>query len=90
MMTLQWKQGFYYDGDECVRCGDVTSLSEALQCEEKGILLSTLPLAEGFWRSSDNTTIIRECLYQSACKGGSEISESNDYCAKGYQGPCES
>lgn len=91
------KKGEYYDaaneadGEEerCLMCAELDLGTEGLDCNDPGVLLGTLPLARGYWRSSNATTTIRQCLYDEACEGGSVIQESNDYCAVGYEGPCE-
>lgn len=44
-----------------------------------------LELREGYWRSSNTSLDIFECINQDACVGGS----GPDYCAKGYTGTCE-
>lgn len=73
----------------CLRCADLDLGDEGLECDTPGVLLTTLPLASGYWRASNETTTIRECLNEDACEGGSVIQRSDDYCAVGYQGPCE-
>ena len=70
-------------------CSDV-SLPEGLDCSEPGVLLGTLPVVSGYWRSTNSTTRIRECLYEEACQGGASVAGSDDYCTVGYEGPCES
>ena len=89
------KQDYFFNEfneseDSCESCNELMPFSEALECHEPGIMLANLPLAKGYWRSSNESTIIRQCLFEDACKGGSEIGGSNDYCADGYQGPCKS
>lgn len=89
--TRSARKGKYYDGKQstCIEC-DELDLSEGVECTEKGVLLTTLPLLEGYWRANNASTIIRECLHGSACQGASVIQSSDDYCASGYEGPCKS
>lgn len=46
--------------------------------------LETLELAPGYWRSSSTSRDIKECYETDSCAGGTE-----EYCATGYDGPCE-
>ena len=73
----------------CLRCSDLDLGEEGLECDTPGVLLTTLPLASGYWRASNESTTIRACLSEEACEGGSVIQRSDNYCAVGYQGPCE-
>ncbi|CAM9844184.1 unnamed protein product [Scytosiphon promiscuus] len=57
---------------------------EGSQTTTRGGTLETLEILPGFYRSSENSTDIRECFYEGACQGGQIPGE---YCAKGYGGP---
>lgn len=69
-------------------CSDIDLGDEALDCDLPGVQLETLPVAAGYWRASNSTTVIRECLNDEACTGGSVIQQAEDYCADGYEGAC--
>ncbi|CAM9300041.1 unnamed protein product, partial [Sphacelaria rigidula] len=82
--------GQYWDGQVCLQCANADLHPEGLDCSSSGTLLETLPLIQGYWRSTVDTTIIRECLNAQACLGSREmdrISSVNEYCAVGYTGP---
>eukprot|EP00903_Cladosiphon_okamuranus_P009052 g8654.t1 len=96
------EEGEYYHGNDhdlstadddgsgdglCLKCTDLDLGDEGLECDTPGVLLTTLPLASGHWRASNETTTIRKCLNEDACEGGSVIHRSDDYCAVGYGGP---
>lgn len=50
------------------------------------ITLELLFIEKGFWRVSNTSTIIRACYNEDACEGG--VTGAQDYCRKGYEGPC--
>lgn len=52
-----------------------------------GTTLATLQLAKGYYRTSGESHIVLECYRKDSCVGG--LNASN-YCAAGYEGPCES
>ncbi|CBN75058.1 conserved unknown protein [Ectocarpus siliculosus] len=84
--------GQYWVASEtsCMMCADVALNPEGLSCDSEGTLLETLPLAEGYWRSTETSTNIRECFNDDACIGSEvsqRISSPNDYCDTGYMGP---
>lgn len=51
------------------------------------IVLQTFDVKKGYFRISSESPIVLECFQKDACIGG--INASN-YCAIGYEGPCES
>ncbi|CAN0566941.1 unnamed protein product, partial [Laminaria digitata] len=55
-----------------------------------GATKALLPIQRGYWRSSRESLVVHECLQSEACLGATEVSSSDDYCADGYRGPCES
>ncbi|CAN0122247.1 unnamed protein product, partial [Laminaria digitata] len=55
-----------------------------------GATKALLPIQQGYWRSSRESVLVLECLHSDACVGATEVSSSDDYCADGYTGPCES
>lgn len=56
-------QGSYWSGVECNRCSDVEDNPQGLECDAEGTLLQSLPLAEGYWRASTETTVrVHLCL----------------------------
>lgn len=64
-------------------CADLPKGVKALS---SGTTLSTLDLEEGHYRVSAESHVVIECLNEDACLGGSAAGE---YCARGYEGPCE-
>ncbi|CAM9092872.1 unnamed protein product [Scytosiphon promiscuus] len=92
-------QGEYWRSIEvvCELCADLDLNPQGVECDSEGILLETLPLATGYWRSSHTSTVIRECFNDDACVGSTSaatfgvVSERDlsvdDYCATGYMGP---
>ena len=59
---------------------------EGVDGSSKGVVLESLKLAEGYFRVSTLSHGVLECHQSKACKGGVD---TGDYCAEGYQGPCE-
>ena len=77
------------DGEvTCEQCV-VLSGAEGVDCEDPGATLATLPIREGYWRSSNESLEIHSCLHSDACTGAARVSSSDDYCQEGYTGPCE-
>lgn len=82
----------------CTDCNNCTLYDNATRpkCEEAlehtessggGVMLDTLQVNQGFWRATPMSWEILECYNQDACLGG--ITDSADYCATGYEGPCK-
>lgn len=82
----------FYDNDgagvPCEQCATVDG-DEGVNCNSPGVTLASLPIREGYWRSSRDSLTVHECLHSEACAGATEIANSDDYCAEGYKGPCE-
>ena len=72
----------------CVQCATISG-EEGVDCESPGATKALLPIRPGFWRSSQESLEVYECLHSDACKGATEVSGSDDYCENGYKGPCE-
>ncbi|CAB1103690.1 unnamed protein product [Ectocarpus sp. CCAP 1310/34] len=89
-------QAFEYampvDGDDddndpvCLQCANFDG-AEGLDCESPGATLASLPVREGYWRSSQESLVVHGCLNSDACAGGTQISSSDDYCKDCYEGP---
>lgn len=79
------------DGDDNILCEQCATIEggEGVDCTSAGATLASLPIRQGYWRSDNESLVIRECLHYDACKGTTEITSSNDYCADGYNGPCK-
>ena len=78
------------DGDlSCEQCASIEG-EEGVDFGNPGVTLALLPIREGYWRSNNDSIIVRECLHSGACVGATEVSSSDDYCGDGYKGPCES
>ena len=79
--------------DDCV-CPKGTFLAaDRLLCDniisgveetKDGMSLEFLRLMQGYWRTNEKSTDIRECPVKEACIGGNEI---NQYCRVGHEGP---
>lgn len=50
-------------------------------------MLRTLHVDQGFWRATPMSRNILECYNKEACLGG--LTGSAEFCALGYEGPCE-
>eukprot|EP00903_Cladosiphon_okamuranus_P012166 g11413.t1 len=70
----------------CQPCAAIDG-EEGVDCELPGATLASLPLREGYWRSSRQSEVIHSCLHSEACAGATQVSSSDDYCAEGYKGP---
>eukprot|EP00752_Nemacystus_decipiens_P008150 g7289.t1 len=77
------------DPDSSVLCEQCVTIvgDQGVDCERPGATLHTLPIREGYWRSSPGSLTIHPCLYSEACGGGTKVSSSDDYCREGYRGP---
>lgn len=51
-----------------------------------GTTLASLQLAEGYYRTSNESHVVLECYRKDSCIGGLD---PTTYCATGYEGPCE-
>lgn len=83
-------EGDYGDGsNECFQRSDIQG-AEGVDCEQTGATLASLKIRKGYWRSSNKSLVVHSCGHKEACVGAMQISSSDDYCADGYKGPCES
>ena len=76
-------------GVSCEQCANIVG-AEGVDCDNPGATLASLPIKEGFWRESRESSVIHGCLLEDACGGATKVSSSDDYCRDGYKGPCES
>lgn len=76
-------------GVVCEQCVTIEG-GQGVNCESMGATLVSLPIRQGYWRSSQKSIVVKRCFNSKACKGGTKISSSDDYCKHGYKGPCES
>ena len=74
---------------QCKQCSTIRGY-EGVNCTSPGATRTSLPIQQGFWRSGPESTKVYECLHFDACVGATKVSDSDDYCADGYKGPCES
>ena len=49
--------------------------------------LESLLIEPGYWRATNTSTDILACYNTGACLGG--LTGEQDFCAEGYEGPCE-
>ncbi|GMH49413.1 hypothetical protein TL16_g00510 [Triparma laevis f. inornata] len=70
--------GTFKDGKIC------RDVPRGVNSTKIGMSLHDMALETGFWRTSGNSTVIRECLVEEACKGGSN---STDQCRDHHWGP---
>lgn len=54
--------------------------------ERDGVTLNSLQLKPGFFRISNESHDVLECYQEEACQGGED---PENYCTRGYKGPCE-
>ena len=72
----------------CEQCVTITG-AEGVDCELPGATLASLPVREGYWRSSREAQVVHQCIHPESCGGATQVASSDDYCRAGYQGPCE-
>ena len=73
---------------ECKQCAAIIG-AEGVNCTKPGATRVSLPIREGYWRADGTSLTVHSCLHSEACKGATEMTSSEDYCAKGYRGPRE-
>ncbi|GMH76471.1 hypothetical protein TrST_g1986 [Triparma strigata] len=66
----------------CVHCSDLT-LPQGANCTRVGMSLNTLAVADGFWRSSEESDNLVECETPESCTHLSD----DELCAVGHTGP---
>ncbi|CAN0138387.1 unnamed protein product, partial [Pylaiella littoralis] len=72
----------------CELCTDIAEgNADGLDCSFPGATTQTLPIKPGYWRASLETLVIRECLNEDACLGGTRVASEEEYCNAGYKGP---
>ena len=62
---------------ECRPCGEISQ--DGTNCDEEGVSIEFMKIMDGFWRSSNSSTDVRECPLAEACVGGG--------CLEGHTGP---
>eukprot|EP00903_Cladosiphon_okamuranus_P012164 g11411.t1 len=70
----------------CEQCVTIAG-SEGVDCEQPGATLASLPVREGYWRSSREAQVVHQCIHPEACGGATQVATSDDYCRPGYEGP---
>jgi hypothetical protein len=76
--------GSYTDGVQCVACD-----SSQFDCTELGVSTASIALQQGLWRPTLQSATVYQCWNADACTGGRGVQSVQDYCATGYEGPCE-
>ncbi|GMI11382.1 hypothetical protein TrVE_jg4951 [Triparma verrucosa] len=71
--------GKFSDGAVCKDCAE-----SGVNCTTVGLMTETLPMFDGFWRTSSSSTEVLPCLNPKHCKGGAD---TTDLCSDGYTGP---
>ncbi|GMH71212.1 hypothetical protein TL16_g05593 [Triparma laevis f. inornata] len=71
----------------CQDCEDrkIGLNEDMVNCTQIGLTLATLPVNDGYWRSSLDSHKIEKCDMDEACKRGAHYNGTT--CAKGYRGP---
>lgn len=69
-------------GAVCKDCSDI-DLPEGVNCSKIGLTLATLPVKDGYWRSSKDNHNIVECENTESCIRASP----DDNCTAGHTGP---
>ena len=77
------------DGTSCKQCATIDG-EKGVHCDSPGATRASLPIRPGYWRSSNESLVVVQCLHPDACLGARYIATADDYCAHGYKGPCES
>lgn len=75
-------------GVSCELCDSLEG-GDGVDCESPGATLFSLPIRQGYWRSSQSSLVVFECFHAKACAGRTKILSADDYCEDGYKGPCE-
>lgn len=76
------------EDDVCESCElSINGDTDSYECTSNGVTLKNLPINDGYWRHDTASLDIRKCFHEDACKGGSEVSNSDEYCESGYRGP---
>ncbi|GMH71215.1 hypothetical protein TL16_g05594 [Triparma laevis f. inornata] len=72
---------------KCQDCEDpdIGLNSENVECKKPGLTLETLPVNNGFWRSSANSNKIEECDMKEACS--QRPGTNGTGCREGHEGP---
>eukprot|EP00752_Nemacystus_decipiens_P008148 g7287.t1 len=70
----------------CEQCVTITG-AEGVDCERPGATLASLPVREGYWRSSREAQVVHQCIHPESCGGATQMTTSDDYCRAGYEGP---
>ena len=70
--------GFVMSDQDCVKCDG------GMICDEEGSILTSISLKSGHWRESSTDLATRECPYEGACTGSSDVSNQ---CLNGHSGP---
>ncbi|CAM9585921.1 unnamed protein product, partial [Laminaria digitata] len=52
----------------CEQCISIEG-GEGVDCDTPGATLASLPIREGYWRSSRDSVLVRECFSSDACAG---------------------
>ena len=73
---------------KCEQCSEIIG-AEGVDCTKPGATRVSLPIREGYWRADSTSLTVHSCLHSEACKGATEMTSSEDYCANGYRGPRE-
>ena len=63
-----------------------TELPKGTVSLSSGTTVVSLTLQKGYFRTSNETSVIFECYRSEACEGGDDPGK---YCANGYEGACE-
>lgn len=64
-------------GVVCQPCVGTIIGSEGVDCQHPEATLDSLPVREGYWRSSPTSLTTHPCLHSEACGGGTQVSRSN-------------
>ena len=73
----------------CEQCASTITGAQGVDCELPGATLASLPVREGYWRSSRESQVVHQCIHPEACVGATQVASAQDYCDDGYKGPCE-
>lgn len=63
-----------------------TELPQGVQPSSSSVTLAEFNLMAGYYRVSNDSRNVLECYQADACEGGVD---ATNYCAAGYEGPCE-
>ena len=93
-------KGYFMDDDVTVNgtVGKICKLcSKGAVCDEPGVTIEGLPIGPMYWRGSNRSAVLEDCIFDAACVGNlkngtkntstTEYNTTESFCEVGYEGP---